>query len=85
MCEITMMHLLVDHYDISPSLQLSGNAQEFRLEEIFSFLFIYKGIARTQSPTIKNDAPESPTFGVIANVSQTSVQWKGLGLEEPPS
>ena len=44
----------------------------------------YKGIARTQSPTNKNCAPESPTFGVIAAVSPTEVQWKGLTLEEPP-
>ena len=43
-----------------------------------------KGIARTQSPTNKNCAPESPTFGVIAAVSPTEVQWKGLTLEEPP-
>ena len=44
----------------------------------------YKGIARTQSPTNKNCAPESPTFGVIAAVSPTEVQWKGLTLGEPP-
>ena len=30
-----------------------------------------QGIARTQSPTITNSAPESPTFGVIARFSQT--------------
>ena len=47
--------------------------------------WIHQGIARTQSPTIKNYAPESPTFGVIANVNQTVVQWKGLSLEEPPN
>ena len=45
----------------------------------------YKGIARTQSPTNKNCAPESPTFGVIAAVSPTGVQWKGLTLGEPPN
>jgi len=44
-----------------------------------------KGIARTQSPTIKNYAFELPTFGVIVGVSPTVVQWKGLTLEEPPS
>ena len=32
---------------------------------------VYQGIARTQSPTNKNCAPESPAFGVIAKVSQT--------------
>ena len=46
--------------------------------------FQSKGIARTQSPTTKNYAPELPTFGVIAGVSQTEVQWKGLALGEPP-
>ena len=46
---------------------------------------ICKGIARTQSPTIKNYALELPTFGVIVGVSLTGVQWKGLTLEEPPS
>ena len=45
----------------------------------------FKGIARTQSPTIKNYALELPTFGVIVGVSLTGVQWKGLTLEEPPS
>ena len=49
-----------------------------------AFVFEDQGIARTQSPTNKNCAPESPTFGVIAKVSQTVVQWKGLTLEEPP-
>ena len=47
-------------------------------------LFV-KGRARTQSPTSKNYAPELPTFGVIARVSPTGVQWKGLALGEPPS
>ena len=46
---------------------------------------VFKGIARTQSPTIKNYALELPTFGVIVGVNQTVVQWKGLTLEEPPS
>ena len=46
---------------------------------------LFKGIARTQSPTIKNYALELPTFGVIVGVNQTVVQWKGLTLEEPPS
>ena len=33
-----------------------------------------KGKARTQSPTIRNYAPELPPFGVIAGVSPTEVQ-----------
>ena len=49
------------------------------------FFAICKGIARTQSPTIKNYALELPTFGVIVGVSLTGVQWRGLALEEPPS
>jgi hypothetical protein len=48
-------------------------------------VYVYKGIARTQSPTIKNYAFELPTFGVIVGVSPTLVQWRGLTLEEPPS
>ena len=42
-----------------------------------------KGKARTQSPTIRNCAPELP--GVAAGVSPTEVQWQGLTLGEPPS
>ena len=51
----------------------------------FNFIGVIKGIARTQSPTIKNYALELPTFGVIVGVSLTGVQWRGLTLEEPPS
>ena len=36
-------------------------------------------------PTNKNYAPELPTFGAIAGVNPTAVQWKGLILGEPPS
>ena len=36
-------------------------------------------------PTTKNYAPELPTFGAIAGVNPTAVQWKGLTLGEPPS
>lgn len=46
---------------------------------------MWKGIARTQSPTNKNYALELPTFGVIVGVNPTFVQWSGLALEEPPS
>ena len=51
----------------------------------FYIIGVIKGIARTQSPTIKNYALELPTFGVIVGVSLTGVQWRGLTLEEPPS
>ena len=43
-----------------------------------------QGLARTQIPTNKNYALEFPTFGEIAGVNQTVVQWSGLALEEPP-
>ena len=44
-------------------------------EQKVFIIFIFQGIARTQSPTTINYAPESPTFGAIAKVSQTGVQW----------
>jgi hypothetical protein len=44
----------------------------------------FKGLARTQIPTNKNDAFEFPTFGEIAGVSHSEVQWSSLALEEPP-
>ena len=62
------------------SWHLSGH-----ISLLWIFFAICKGIARTQSPTIKNYALELPTFGVIVGVSLTGVQWKGLTLEEPPS
>ena len=43
-----------------------------------------QGLARTQIPTNINYAVEFPTFGEIAGVNPTGVQWKGLALEEPP-
>ena len=51
----------------------------------FNFISINQGTARTQSPTTKNCTPELTAFGLIARVSPTVVQWKGLALEEPPS
>ena len=49
----------------------------------FSVCFI-QGIARTQSPTNINYAPESSTFGKIAKVKRSGVQWNILALGEPP-
>ena len=43
-----------------------------------------QGLARTQIPTNIYYAVEFPTFGEIAGVNPTRVQWKGLALEEPP-
>ena len=54
-------------------------------EEKGFIFFVCKGLARTQSPTTKNYALELPTFGVIARVSPTEVQWKGLALGAPPN
>ena len=48
-------------------------------------MFLLQGLARTQIPTNINYAVEFPTFGEIAGVNPTEVQWKGLALEEPPS
>ena len=53
----------------------------FDLEVVFPL----QGLARTQIPTNINYAVEFPTFGEIAGVNPTEVQWKGLALEEPPS
>ena len=44
-----------------------------------------QGLARTHVPTNRNYDPEVITFGLLAGVSQTEVQWKGLFLGEPPS
>ena len=54
------------------------------ISPIFFLVNYGQGIARTQSPLRKNYALESPAFGVIAGVSQTGVQWKGLALGGPP-
>ena len=83
-CDIRGRHILgqsekVWFWMTSPRLKLHFF---FLVWEIIGFV---KGIARTQSPTIKNYALELPTFGVIVGVSLTGVQWRGLTLEEPPS
>lgn len=51
---------------------------------VFIFLINCKGTARTQSPTTKNCTLDLSTFGIVAGVSPTAVQWRGLTLEEPP-
>ena len=43
-----------------------------------------QGIARTQSPTIKNYALKLPTFGAIVGVNHSEVQWNSLTLGELP-
>lgn len=46
--------------------------------------WLSRGLARTQVPTTRNCTVELPTFVVIAGVSPTGLQWKGLTLEETP-
>jgi len=48
------------------------------------FFCKFEGTARTQSPTNRNYALDLPTFGVIAGVNPTEVQWKGLALGDRP-
>ena len=44
-----------------------------------------KGLARTQIPTNRNYAVEFHTFGEIAGVNHSQVQWSSLALGKPPS
>ena len=55
--------------------KLTGCRQNKKRLKGILFLDLYQGLARTQTPTTKNYAPELPTFGVIAGVNQTEVQW----------
>ena len=45
----------------------------WEIGEIIKLLLSSQGLARTQSPTTKNYAPELPTFGAIARVSMYSL------------
>ena len=51
---------------------------------LITFHLRFQGIARTQSPTTRNYALDLPTFGVIAGVNPTEMQWKGLALGDRP-
>ena len=51
---------------------------------LISQLFFIQGIARTQSPTNINNAPESSTFGKIVQVNLPDVQWTNLAIEKSP-
>ena len=55
--------------------------------EMWGYIYkaIYQGFVRTRVPTTRNCAPKVITFGLLARVSLTEVQWKGLFLGEPPS
>ena len=65
---------LMDHY--SNKIPILSSFLNFDLK--------FEGIARTQSPTTTNYALDLPTFGVIAGVNPTEVQWKGLALGDRP-
>ena len=43
-----------------------------------------RGDSANAVPHDINDAPEFPTFGEIAEVNSTAVQWSSLALGEPP-
>ena len=53
-----------------------------KLQSVFSLVI---GVSADADPTLRNSAPESPTFGAIAKVNPTGVQWRGLALGERPS
>ena len=61
----------------------SGSDHQFSIMQ--SETVKLKGLARTQIPTNKNNDVEFPTFGEIAGVNHSLVQWSSLALEEPPS
>ena len=44
-----------------------------------------QGLARTQLPTNRNCDPKVVTLELLAGVSLTEVQWKGVFLGERPS
>ena len=62
-----------------------SHAKVGSLKDLILETFKLKGLARTQIPTNKNDDVEFPTFGEIAGVNHSVVQWSSLALEEPPS
>ena len=64
--------------------QIKHHKGRVQLSTYHETALLCRGLARTQTPTTTNYAPEFPTFGEIARVSPTEVQWKGLALGEPP-
>lgn len=53
----------------------------FTLQKIIRFYLVYRGELNAD-PTLINSALELPTFGVMAKVNLTGVQWKNLALGE---
>ena len=73
------------HSHTSPATKLVARTSAVQCKFYRGMYSVHdQGIARTQSPTNKNYAPELPTFGAIDGVSPTEVQWKGLVHGEPP-
>ena len=48
-------------------------------------VYSLQGLARTHVPTNRNCEPKVIALGLLAGVSPTLVQWKGLFPGEPPS
>ena len=48
-------------------------------------IYSLQGLARTHVPTNRNCDPKVIALGLLAGVSPTEVQWKGLFPGEPPS
>ena len=69
----------------TPLSSFSTNPFSWKAFRLFKGIsFVFKGRARTQSPTNTNYAPEFPTLGGIAGFNSTEVQWKSLDLGELP-
>ncbi len=50
-----------------------------------SILKLIIGVSAYADPTLRNSDSESSTFGTIAEVNPTGVQWLGLTLGEQPN
>ena len=70
-------------YKINHARTVYVKSIKFQIKYVLTFCK-FEGIARTQSPTNRNYALDLPTFGVIAWVNPTEVQWKGLALGDRP-
>ena len=55
-----------------------------QLTTVFNFFLTILGDSANAVPTTTNYALDLPTFGVIAGVNPTEVQWKGLALGDRP-
>ena len=54
------------------------------IHDSYVLMIFLQGLARTQIPTNKNYATEFHTFGEIAGVNHSQVQWSSLALGKPP-